>query len=107
MLDKCWTREVSAVAKTISKIGTREQRKKLKASGKPYLEPFERGFDLGYRKGQRGGSWVVRRYLGRRDLGYAFETIGRADDDPNEKNAMTYDQARAAVRERAAAIAEE
>ena len=53
------------MAKAVSKIGTREQRKKLKPSGKPELEGFERGFDIGYRKGQRGGSWVLRRYLGR------------------------------------------
>jgi integrase len=95
------------VPKTISKIGTRELRKKLKASGKPHLEPFERGLDLGYRKGQRGGSWVIRRYLGQRDLGYSYETIGRADDDPNETGALSYEQARVAARGRAQALAEE
>lgn len=94
------------MAKTISKIATREQRKKLKPSGKPYLEPFERGLDLGYRKGQRGGSWVVRRYLGR-ERGYAYETIGRADDDPTEVGALAYDAARGIARDRVQALAEE
>jgi integrase len=107
MLDKCLTWEVSAVAKTISKIGSREQRKKLAMSGKPHLEPFERGFDLGYRKGRRGGSWVIRRYLGRRDLGYTFETIGRADDDPAEPRALDYEAARAFARDRIRTLAEE
>lgn len=91
--------------KPISKIGTREQRKTLRPSGKPYFEGFERGLDLGYRKGQRGGSWVIRRYLG--DRKYAVETIGGADDDPTEKEALTYDQARSAARERAQALADE
>jgi integrase len=95
------------VAKTISKIGSREQRKKLRASGKPHLEPFERGLDLGYRKGQRGGSWVIRRYLGRRDRGYTFETIGRADDDPGEGGALDYEAARAIARERMQTLAED
>jgi len=95
---------VYAVAKTKSKIDTREQRKKLTSSGKPYLETFERGLDLGYRKGQRGGSWVVRRYLGR-ERGYAYETIGRADDDPADNGALTYEAARLVARDRANAIA--
>jgi hypothetical protein len=91
--------------KPISKIGTREQRKALKQSGKPYFEGLERGIDLGYRKGLRGGSWVIRRYLG--DRKYAVETIGAADDDPTEKEVLTYDQARIAARERAQALADE
>ncbi len=94
------------MAKAVSKIGTREQRKKLKPSGKPYLEAFERGFDIGYRKGQRGGSWVLRRYLGR-ERGYAVESIGRADDDANEARALSYEAAREVARKRMAALVEE
>ena len=48
--------------------------KKLKQSGKPSFEGLEKGLDFGYRKGKRGGSWVIRRYLGERK--YAIETIG-------------------------------
>ena len=68
------------MAKIISKIGTREQRRKLKPSGKPYFEGLERGLDFGYRKGKRDGKWVVRRLVvGARK--YTVETIGAADDD--------------------------
>ncbi len=96
------------MAKTISKIGTREQRKKLKASGKPYFEDLERGLDFGYRKGAaRGGKWVLRRYLG--DRKYVVETIGAADDDDRADGVkvLTYDQARVFARQRAHAVAEE
>jgi hypothetical protein len=83
----------------------REQRKKLKASGKPYFETFERGLDIGYRKGQHGGVWVLRRYLGERR--YATDTIGRADDEPDEVGALAYDAARGLARDRLNALAEE
>ncbi len=95
------------MAKSVSKFGTRETRKKLKSSGKPHLEGFEKGLDFGYRKGQRGGSWVIRRYLG--DRKYAVETIGAADDDAEADGVkiLTYHQARDRARARTQAIAEE
>jgi integrase len=95
------------VAKIKSKIDTREARKKLKQSGKPSFEGLEKGLDFGYRKGKRGGSWVIRRYLGERK--YAVETIGSADDDANDDptKVMAYHAARDKARERAQAITEE
>jgi len=95
------------VAKIKSKIDTREVRKKLKQSGKPSFEGLEKGLDFGYRKGKRGGSWVIRRYLGERK--YAIETIGSADDDASDDptKVMAYHAARDKARERAQAIAEE
>ena len=91
------------MAKVVSKIATREQRKKLKAAGKPYYEAFERGLDFGYRKNQHGGSWVLRRYIGQKR--YAVETIGAADDDPAEAKALAFhearDKARSLAQERA------
>ena len=45
-------------------IETREARRKLKASGKPYWRAIGKGLHVGYRKGKASGVWVVRRYLG-------------------------------------------
>ena len=36
------------------------------------------GLHVGYRKGKRGGVWVIRRYIGAGD--YKVETIAAADD---------------------------
>jgi hypothetical protein len=94
-------------SESVSKIATREARKKLRPSGKPYLEDFEKGLDFGYRKGKRAGSWVIRRYLGERK--YAVDTIGTADDDPGADPAqlLTYHQARDEARKRTQALADE
>ena len=96
------------MAKIVSKIGSREQRRKLKPSGKPYFEGLERGLDFGYRKGKRGGKWVVRRLVvGARK--YTVETIGSADDDAAAEltRVLTYHQARDRAREQTKALAEE
>ena len=45
-------------------IETREARRKLKLSGKPYWRAIGKGLHVGYRKGKSSGVWVVRRYLG-------------------------------------------
>jgi integrase len=87
------------MAKAVSKFGTREKRKGLKARGKPYWEALEKGFDFGYRKGRRGGSWALRQYLSRDD-GYREEKIGRADDEAAEPGALAYDAARGLARSR-------
>jgi integrase len=69
------------MAKTLNeaKITTREQRKKLP------IGVHWRGVDpevhLGYRKGKRGGSWLVRWYDGKR---YQQRTFGTADDELRE-----------------------
>jgi integrase len=96
------------VAKIISKIGTREQRKKLKPSGKPYFEDLEKGLDFGYRKGKRERKWVVRRLIvGARK--YTVETIGMADDfaDADGAKVLTYHQARDKARAIVQGLAEE
>ena len=59
-------------------IETREARRKLKASGKPYWRAIGKGLHVGYRKGKASGVWVVRRYLG--DQNYSMHTIAEADD---------------------------
>jgi integrase len=60
-------------------LDTRTAREKLKPRGKPYYRAIDQGLHLGYRKGLKGGQWVVRRYIG--DGKYAVETIGSADDN--------------------------
>ena len=59
-------------------IETREARRKLKASGKPYWRAIGKGLHVGYRKGKASGVWVVRRYLG--DQNYSMHTIAESDD---------------------------
>ncbi|MCL6698293.1 tyrosine-type recombinase/integrase [Sphingomonas sp. NSE70-1] len=67
------------MAKTLTeaKITTREQRKKLP------IGVHWRGIDpevhLGYRKGKRGGKWLVRWYIGDED--YRQRTFATADDE--------------------------
>ncbi len=68
------------MAKTVRerKLDSPTARAKLAASGKPYFRSIDPGLHLGYRKGIRGGKWVLRRYIG--DERYSVETIATADD---------------------------
>ena len=59
-------------------LDTRDARRKLSASGKPYWRAVGKGLHVGYRKGKTSGVWVIRRYLG--DRSYKIETIAEADD---------------------------
>jgi integrase len=59
-------------------LDSRDARRKLKPRGKPYWRSIGRGLHLGYRKGQTGGVWCIRRYLG--NQGYKVETFAQADD---------------------------
>jgi len=79
-------------------IETREARRKLKASGKPYWRAIGKGLHVGYRKGKRSGVWVVRRYLG--DQNYSMHTVAEADDvlDADGKDVLDFWQAQEAAR---------
>jgi integrase len=79
-------------------IETREARSKLKARGKPYWRSVGKGLHLGYRKGKRGGVWVIRRYIGQGD--YKVETIAAADDveDANDVEVLNFWQAQDVAR---------
>jgi integrase len=61
-----------------SNLHSRAARAGLKVRGKPHYTIIGKGLHLGYRKGKRGGTWVVRRYAG--NSSYVVETIARADD---------------------------
>src|SRR5262249_44658239 len=76
------------------------------ARGKPYYRSLEPGLHLGYRKPLSGpGKWVARHYVG--EQSYEVEVIGVADDysDADGTRIISYRQAQALARERAAARA--
>ncbi|MGA3341226.1 MAG: tyrosine-type recombinase/integrase [Methylocella sp.] len=80
-------------------LDNRTARDKLRTSGKPYWRAIDIGLHIGYRKGARGGRWVMRRYLGDQD--YVVETIGTADDnqDADDREILTFHQAQKKIRE--------
>ncbi|MCZ6512124.1 MAG: site-specific integrase, partial [Alphaproteobacteria bacterium] len=92
--------------RTNPKIDTRTARAELASRPKPYFEEIDPEIHLGYRRGKRGGSWVVRRYLGGGN--YEMKKIGRADDhvakgeNAVNPDVLTYDQARKEARRVAA-----
>jgi integrase len=90
------------MARTVrdAKLETRTARAALKPSGKPYYRSIDEGLHLGYRRGQSGGKWVMRRYVG--EQSYAVETIGVADDkiDPDGVAVLSFGQAQAEARKR-------
>jgi integrase len=81
-----------------SNLESREARAKLKPRGKPYWRSIGLGLHIGYRKGKRGGVWVVRHYLGERS--YRVETIAQADDllDADGTHIITFWQAQEVAR---------
>lgn len=81
-----------------SRLDTREARLKLKqrADREPYWRLIQGGLHLGYRKGTRGGVWMVRIY---QDGKYQKRALGYADDirDSNGHDILNYKQALAAA----------
>jgi len=71
----------------------------LNPSSKPYWRSVDIGLHLGYRKGLRGGRWVLRRYRG--DGVYAVETFATADDnqEADGHEILSFYQAQKKVRE--------
>ena len=84
-------------------LDSREARKSLTARDKPYYVSIDRGVHLGYRKGKRGGRWVVRVYA---EGNYTVVTFAQADDvrDADGVAVLDYWQAQAKARERATKI---
>jgi len=74
-------------------LDSRDARRDLKPRGEPYWRSIGKGLHLGYRKGKRGGVWVLRRYQGER--GYQTETFAIADDieDANGTDILNFWQA--------------
>ena len=90
------------MARTVrdAKLESRTARSALKAAGKPYYRAIDEGLHLGYRKGVRGGKWVMRRYVGNEK--YVVEAIGTADDtlDPDGAEILSFAQAQNIARTR-------
>lgn len=90
------------MARTVrdAKLESRTARAGLKSSGKPYYRSIDEGLHLGYRKGVRGGKWVMRRYMG--DQTYSVEVIGTADDtmDADGAEILSFSQAQNIARTR-------
>lgn len=82
------------MAKTLieHRIAGRAERKRLAASSTPYWRSVDPDVHLGYRKGVRGGTWLVRWRLGK---GYRQASLGTADDELHE-GTISFD---AAIRE--------
>ena len=82
-----------------AKLESRSARSQLKVSGKPYYRALESGLHLGYRKGKKGGRWVVRLYVGDKD--YKVRGMeGVPDDlqDADGKAVLSYAQAQEQAR---------
>ena len=90
------------MARTVrdAKLESPTARRALKPAGKPYYRAIDEGLHLGYRKGQVGGKWVMRRYVGGQT--YQVETIATADDsiDADGATILSFGQAQALARAR-------
>lgn len=65
----------------------------------PYYRALQRGLALGYRRGQRGGTWLARTRDTVRN-GYVETKIGPADDQPDKTvRGLSYDEAAQRARE--------
>ena len=75
------------------RMETRDARSRLKQRHQPYWRQIHTGLSIGFRKGKRGGTWMVRK-LGT-DGNYGFEKLGIADDhqDANGIDVLSYAQA--------------
>lgn len=64
-----------------AKLSSRADRKRLQSRAAPYWRGIDREVHLGYRKGKRGGQWLVRWRAGD---GYKQVGLGTADDELRE-----------------------
>ena len=69
-------------------IETREARRKLKPSGKPFWLSIGKGLHVGYRKGKTGGVWVVRHFIGDQDIGGALALAASQANAPKSSWAI-------------------
>ena len=74
------------------RLETRQARLRLKLRHEPYWRQIHHGLFVGYRKGAKGGVWVVRKL---QDGRYLKRKLGIADDrqDANDHDVLSYKQA--------------
>lgn len=96
------------MARTIKdkELDSRAARGRLVVSGKPHYRTIESGCHIGYRKGKRGGKWVVRIRRTKEEIEkgqdeYEVKTIGTADDvtDADGVRVLDWKQAQNKARE--------
>lgn len=82
-----------------SNLGTRAARLKLKVK-KRHWRQIDANLHLGYRRGERGGKWSMRAYIGQGR--YKLEALGIADDfsDADGKVILSFADAQRRARER-------
>src|SRR5271165_1239264 len=86
-----------ARARRSSGLESRDARRKLKKINEPYWVTIDGAVALGYRKGEKAGTWHVRlRIKG----AYRRDALGIADDfrDADGRQVLDYWQAQAAAR---------
>jgi integrase len=90
------------MARTVkdANLQSRTAREKLKPQKKPYWRTIDPGRHLGYYKGERGGTWIARRYIGGTKP-YEEHRLGIADDvhDADGVQVLTFSQAQEQARE--------
>lgn len=88
------------MARTVrdSQLDSRQARSRLKPRHEPYWRLLHEGLHLGYRKGSRGGAWLLRAY---HDGKYVKRSIATTDDthDANGKDILDFKQAQAKATE--------
>ena len=87
-------------------LGTRSARQRLTQRREPYWRTIHEGLALGYRKGARGGFWIVRTYDP--ENGRRFHAIDGAPDDyadSDGKTVLSFTQAQEAARSWSAKLA--
>jgi predicted RNA-binding Zn ribbon-like protein len=72
-----------------AKLDTRTARLKLAARSAPYFVKLHQGLQLGYARGAKGGSWIGRRYVGKKR--YEKQKLGIADDLVEADGAKIFD----------------
>src|SRR5262245_2484818 len=78
---------------TDSRIETRDARRKLAVQSEPHWRAIVQGAHVGYYKGRRAGTWLVR--WRKPAGGYQKATLGEADDtrDADGEHVLDYRQA--------------
>lgn len=94
-----------AITVTDKNLCNRTNRKRLEIRKAPYWRILHEGLHIGYRKGTRGGKWLLRWY-NKQTQRYKVETLATADDtaDANGSDVLNWKQAQGMARERAEKI---
>ena len=81
-----------------ARLDTPAARERLEARKKPHYRLIEPGLHVGYYSGERGGSWIGRRYLAAGK--YGTHRLGLADDGraADGREVLTFAQAQQAAR---------